>query len=87
MAFAAFSSQQRTRSASGAKPTGWSTMDVFEFVEKEVERLSLEEERELRKLNLTREKFAFMLKELLEAAKEKKDRQKIISAILSKYTN
>lgn len=62
-------------------------MDVFEFVEKEVERLSLEEERELRKLNLTREKFAFMLKELLEAAKEKKDRQKIISAILSKYTN
>ncbi|MEM1659233.1 MAG: hypothetical protein QXX87_04835 [Candidatus Jordarchaeales archaeon] len=62
-------------------------MDVFEFVEKEVERLTLEEEKELRRLNLTRERFAFMLKELLEAAKEKKDRQKIISEILSKYTN
>ncbi len=62
-------------------------MDVFDFVEKEVERLSREDEKELRKLNLSRERFALMVKEMLEAAKERKDRQKIINEILMKYTN
>ncbi|MBS7247186.1 MAG: hypothetical protein QXN15_06005 [Candidatus Jordarchaeales archaeon] len=62
-------------------------MDIFEFVEKEVERLSWEEEKELRKLNLSRERFFLMLKEMLEAAKEKGDRQRLINDILLKYTN
>ncbi|MEM3664160.1 MAG: hypothetical protein QXW47_03560 [Candidatus Jordarchaeales archaeon] len=62
-------------------------MDIFEFVEKEVERLSREEEKELRKLNLSRERFFLMLKEMLEAAKEKGDRQRLINDILLKYTN
>ncbi|MBS7288029.1 MAG: hypothetical protein KIH01_04600 [Candidatus Freyarchaeota archaeon] len=62
-------------------------VDVFELVEKEVERLSRDEERELRRLNLSRERFALMLKEMLEAAKEKGDRQRLISEILLKYTN
>ncbi|MEM2330794.1 MAG: hypothetical protein QXL59_08210, partial [Candidatus Jordarchaeales archaeon] len=60
---------------------------IFEFVEKEVERLSWEEEKELRKLNLSRERFFLMLKEMLEAAKEKGDRQRLINDILLKYTN
>ncbi|GEM_PF-5307904 len=63
-------------------------MDVFDLVEKEVKRLSREEEMELKRLNISRERFALMLKEMLEAAKEKKgDRQRLINEILSKYTN
>ena len=62
-------------------------MDVFDLVEKEVKRLSREEERELKRLNISRERFALMLKEMLEAAKEKGDRQRLINDILLKYTN
>lgn len=71
----------------GCLAVGVVKVDVFELVEKEVERLSREEERELRKLNLSRERFALMLKEMLEAAKEKGDRQRLINEILLKYTN
>ncbi|MHA1606971.1 MAG: hypothetical protein ACTSWP_05465 [Candidatus Freyarchaeota archaeon] len=62
-------------------------MDVLEMVEKAVDKLPSEEEEELRRLNINRRAFASMIREMLEAAKSKEDRQRKLSEILSKYSN
>jgi len=63
------------------------SMDVLEMVEKAVDKLPSEEEEELRRLNINRRAFASMIREMLEAAKSKEDRQRKLSEILSKYSN